>query len=182
MKFVSKRNNYRVVLKPSVPGEPLVGRPSIGGWSVKFEDGYAMVDDKEWIKLMYAHPKFNQDFFVYEEDTADPFSSNRKSSEPEHDIVEMEYGHIGKNVNPRKTPLTKEDIEKKIAEQAKLMATEMVKSIVADLKESKEIKEEKGSKKTTTKNKTTKTKKEEQPEVSSEKVEEETIKETKLSE
>lgn len=101
MKFVSKQSNLRVVLKPGIPREPLSGRSAVAGVYVKFEDGIAVVNSNEIADMLRNHPSFGRDFIVLEENDIDPYKNSRKSTEPEHNVMEVEYGHVGKNLNPK---------------------------------------------------------------------------------
>jgi hypothetical protein len=131
MKFISKNSNLRVILTPSIQAEPLAGRAAIRGLFVKFEDGVANVVDEEIISLMLKHPAFNVDF-INAEEGKDPFV--RRSVEPEHNIVDIKFGHVGKNKNPATamTGLTPE-LKKVLSDMAKSMASEMTKQALAEL-------------------------------------------------
>lgn len=132
MKFIAKNSNLRVVLTPSIQAEPLAGRAAIRGLFVKFEDGVANVVDNEIIDLMLKHPAFNVDYICAEEGTRDPYI--RRSVEPEHNVVNIEYGHVGKNVNPATamTGLTPE-LKKVLSDMAKSMAQQMTEAALAEL-------------------------------------------------
>jgi len=127
MKFIARQQNFRVVLRPSIPGEKLTGRQPVPGLSVKFEGGIANVADDETCKLMLSHERFNIDFILKEEEALDPYY--RKPSEPDHNITNIEYGHVGKSINPK--PLVQLNADKKKALTE--MATEMAKSIAKDM-------------------------------------------------
>jgi len=132
MKFISKNSNLRVILSPSIQAEPLAGRAAIRGLFVKFEDGVANVIDNEIIDMMLKHPAFNVDYICAEEGTRDPFT--RRSVEPEHNVVNIEYGHVGKNVNPATamTGLTPE-LKKVLSDMARGMAQQMTEAALAEL-------------------------------------------------
>lgn len=135
MKFISKNSNLRVVLIHGIPGSPIVGREAVPGLSVKFEDGVAIVKDPAIQEKMLAHPSFNQDFILADEAGVDPFL--RKSIEPEHDIQEIQYGHVGKNINPKPaiplTPEVKKMLTDMAMEMAKKMAPQIAKTLVHDV-------------------------------------------------
>jgi hypothetical protein len=144
MKFISKNLNLRIVLRPGVEGNRLSGDPAKPGLYARFEDGMLNADDKETCEMLLGHPGFNSDFFRIEEGDLDPYAGNRKQVEHEHDIVEIEYGHIGKNVNPKKPQLTPEmhelvkSMAKEIASQiAPEMAKDLVKQALAEVKDTK---------------------------------------------
>lgn len=127
IKFVSKQSNYRVMLVHGLQAEPLTGRSAIPGVSVKFEDGIANVDNEEIVDMMMKHPAYGKDYIVSDadEDLLKEFVGSRKDSEPIHNIQEMEYGHMGKNINPKSpVPLTA-DKEQALRETAERMAKEM---------------------------------------------------------
>ena len=107
MKFVSKSANYLVVLRHSVPPEPITGRLGIPGLSVRFEGGIAVVKDEETCKLLMENKDFNNDFHLFEDTSgAEPVS---RSLEPEHNITELKYGTpVGKTSTPKQIKLPKE--------------------------------------------------------------------------
>ena len=131
--FISKQQNYRVVLKPGIPSNQLAGKESVPGLYVKFEDGIVQINDENTIGLMKKHPGFGQDFIMQDGDTVDPYAENRKSIEPPHQITEIDYGHVGKVVGDKvPVQLTKEQKEI-IKETAKEMAKEMTKKAIKEL-------------------------------------------------
>lgn len=146
MKFVSKQSNLRVVLRPGMPREPLSGRSAVPGLYVKFEDGIANVTADNMIEMMREHPGYQRDFIVLEDNESDPYKNNRKQQEPEHNIMEVDYGHVGKNINPKQTitfspdqkKMVDELVRKAVSEAAIPLATEMVKEIIAKSKEKAE--------------------------------------------
>jgi len=103
MKFVSKTANLRIVLKHGIASEPITGRASTPALYVKFENGIVDVREEESVDLMLKHSGFNRDFVMLEDGQIDPHLSSRKSSEPEHNIMELEHGSVKKNINPRST-------------------------------------------------------------------------------
>lgn len=132
MKFISKNSNLRVVLKPGLSAEPLAGRPAVHGVYVKFEDGVANILDEGTIDLMLKHPAFNVDFIAGDEVQKDPFV--RRPSEPEHQMMEINYGHAGKVTNPT-TPITNlpPELKKAITDLAMGMAKEMTEKAVKEV-------------------------------------------------
>jgi len=133
MKFISKNSNLRVILSPSIQAEPLAGRAAIRGLFVKFEDGVANVVDDQIIDMMLKHPAYNVDFICAEEGAKDPYL--RRSVEPEHNVVNIEYGHVGKNVNPATalTGLTPE-LKKVLSDMAVGMAQKMTEEALKEFK------------------------------------------------
>ena len=143
MKFVSKYSNYRVTLRQGLEGSRALGTATTPGIYVKFEDGAASVDNEEMVKMMLDHPAFNKDFII-----ADPTDAkvhelemNRRSSEPAHNLTQMEYGHVGKAMNPRPDKVLGHDQQvamQKIAEKMAMdiavpMAKEMAIKMVQEL-------------------------------------------------
>lgn len=119
MKFYCKYNNFRILLTPNVPGNPYMQIPPVHGKSVKFTYGVAEVEDEDVIALMKAHKQFGKDFFAEE---ADPFKGKRTSSEPVHDLMDLEGGRPGKAVSSTKGPVD----TKKIEELVKKMAIQLL--------------------------------------------------------
>jgi hypothetical protein len=147
--FTSKQGNYRVVLKPGQPPEPLTGRVGIGSISVRFVDGKAIIDDnkvvnygdKEFnlVELMKKHPSFNIDFVADDGNSKDPWEDNRAESEPQHDVLNIKHGEITENVNPApKLSLTKEK-QRLMKEAAQDMATKLLQEMLSDPKTLKKI-------------------------------------------
>lgn len=133
MKFVSKNSNYRLILRPGIQAEPLAGRPAIAGVSVRFEDGIAKVDDPELINALLKHPKCNVDFVAVTEENEAVLTAKQSSSEPEHSIMNVQYGHVGQELNPKKPiPLTPE-LKKAIAEMAVPIAQEMAMTMLKQM-------------------------------------------------
>jgi len=137
MKFISKNANYRIVLKHGMPSEPLTGRAQVHGLYVKFENGVALVSNEETVKLMLSHPAFNKDFVSADGIASDPYKVQRGLSEPEHDIVNIEYGRVAKNINPKPkfnlTPEMNKHIATLATEMAKDMAISMTKGILENM-------------------------------------------------
>ena len=135
MKFVSKVNNFRVVLRPGLEGSRVTGTAPTPGLYIKFEDGIAIVNDPKSIKLLREHPDFGNDFHEIDETEIDPYLKNRSNTEPEHDVIEMKYGSPGKNFNPKpKFSISSEMkeyieqlVEQKANERVGVILDEMVK-------------------------------------------------------
>lgn len=126
MKFISKFSNYRIVLKPGLPGNRFMGTEAVPGIYIKFEDGVAEIKDEKMIDMMKKHPGFGTDF-VTPGDEKDPYSETRKSSEPEHNIGEVKFGNVVGNPNPRPLVTITPEHKKVIKEQAKRMLIEIAK-------------------------------------------------------
>ena len=142
MKFLSKQSLYRVVLRPGQPAEKITGRAAVVGLSVRFENNEVMVPDdatdpvtgRNICELLKEHEAFNQDYILYNpEESKDPWQSSRKTTEPEHDIIELEYGHVGKNLNPRPKLTLNNEQRKAMEEMAMEMAKEMAKKMAPEL-------------------------------------------------
>lgn len=149
MKFVSKYSNYRIVLKRGIPAEPLTGRNAVPGLYVKFSNGVTEVKDESIVELMLKHPRFGTDFLKIEESEVDPFANSRKDLEPEHDVKEMIYGHVGKSLNPKPAMNMNSDQKRMFnemvmdaaKEMAKEMAPKLAVEILKNLSEKKEDKQ-----------------------------------------
>lgn len=131
MKFISKNLNLRIVLQPSIPAAPLAGQPGRAGVYLKFENGLLNVDQPEAIEKLIAHPGYNVDFVAVEDDdSAASLIAQRQQGgvEPEHDIHEIQFGHVGKSLNPKApiklTPEVKNYLIKTAAELAAQMIAE----------------------------------------------------------
>jgi hypothetical protein len=150
MKFISKNSNLRVVLKPGIPGERLTGRIAESGIYVKFEDGVADVKDENLVKMMMEHPGYDVDYIL--SDGFDPYKGVRKSLEPEHSVVNIEYGHVGKNINPKSpagfTPEQLKIIQEMVEAKGKEKAIEILRDLA---KEKGSVEEKKPVSKTTAK-------------------------------
>lgn len=126
MKFISKHSNYRVVLRPGIPGNRMNGTQTIPGIYIKFEGGMVDVKNEEHIKMMLEHPAYlNGSFIIAPEDERDPYIASRENIEPKHNISEMVHGSVGKSITPRSAIKISKDQKKIIIESAKKMAIEM---------------------------------------------------------
>jgi len=132
MKFISKNVNLRVVLRPGLSAEPLAGRSAIPGIYVKFQNGIAIVNDDDHVKMMMAHPAFNMDF-VSAEENEDPYKMSRSESEPDHDIHELKYGHVERSLNQKPKFNFPPEIRNQLEEYAKKMAAEMAPKMAMEI-------------------------------------------------
>lgn len=158
MKFISKSANLQVVLKHGIPAEPITGRQPVAGLYAKFENGVINTSNQEMIDLLLKHPGFNRDYILVEEGQIDPYLAQRKPNEPEHDMVQLKYGHIEKNLNPRpalKLNSAQQQLVKELAlkiaqdaapKMAKKMLKDMLEKKVEEKKEGVEEKKEKNIK------------------------------------
>lgn len=139
MKFISKLSNYRVILRPGQPGSRMTGVLAVPGISVWFDGGIAEVKNEEHVKMMLELPAFKNGDFIIDKDGKDPFFNSRKNIEPAHNIAEMEYGSVGKAVNPKPlveiSEVQKEVISKMATEMATKMYTDMVEKDKIDVEE-----------------------------------------------
>lgn len=140
MKFVSNSSLYRLILRPGLPEERASGRLAVPTVFVRFEEGMADVNDEEKIQLMLAHPAFKVDFFPY--DNTDPhvqkLMAGRVSAEPEHNVMDIQYGHVGKVINPGKqqvSPEMKALLVETAMDMAKKMAAEIVQQQMAPIQQ-----------------------------------------------
>ena len=136
-KFISKNSNYRIILKHGVPAEPMTGRSAVPAVWVKFQNGIAVVNDNALCDLMLQHPGFGRDFILSEDNGSDPYAKTRSDIEPEHNITNIEYGHVGVNLNPKPRFVLPKDkqieLENYIAEEAKKLATKMAPTLAKEL-------------------------------------------------
>lgn len=125
MKFQSKFNNYRVILKSGIPAEPITGRAAVPAVFIKFEDGMVNVDNPELVEKLLNHPKCGQygDFIPIEEVSATNWREKGKN-EPEHDMLNLKHGGVEKSLNPKKKELSPE-LKKLLTEEATKMAKKM---------------------------------------------------------
>lgn len=120
MKFFSKASNYCLVLKPGLPGNRFTGEAAKPGVYVKFQHGTVDINNPEHVELMLSHPKFGTDFFQPDSPvSADPYG-HRRQGDPQHDIIEFEYGQPKKRVAsaPQVDPKLMNFIEKQAAKMA----------------------------------------------------------------
>src|SRR3989338_624957 len=94
MRFVSKASNYCAILKQGLPSNYALGTPSVPSINVRFENGMAIVDDPDHVRLMEKHTGFNRDFFSVDESAAAPF--RRRDTEPGHVVQDLSTGRPGK--------------------------------------------------------------------------------------
>lgn len=126
MRFVSKSTNLNVILRPSLPGNPMLGTPATPGLSVRFIDGIVDVKDQDMIDLLISHPGHNQDYISVDDGQRDPYAYNRAESEPDHVITEMQFGQpVARKMGNATVKLPPEMM--KIVQD---MATQMVKEML----------------------------------------------------
>ena len=137
MKFMSKILNYRIVLQPAVSAVTLAGgqmiAPSKPGIYVKFEDGLLSVEDEQIISLLKNHVDCNNEFWPLDSEQAAVLAISRPAGsgrEPEHNQINIEYGHVGKNMNPKPAINLTPETKKFIAESAAKMAQDMLHSMM----------------------------------------------------
>lgn len=140
MKFISKNSNLCVILRHSIPAEPLTGRQMQPALSVRFQNGFVDTNNQEVIDLMMISDAYRKgDFIVAEDGQQDPYYRGMVT-EPEHDIQEIQFGQVTRNMNPK--PLITVDPEKKKAieavarEMAKEMFNEMLRSLAPKAEQS----------------------------------------------
>lgn len=134
-KFVSKNQNLMIVLKPGISANPLAGAPAQPGLSVRFQDGVLFLDNDEIAEKLLASQAFiDGDFIEVLDGEVDPYVKGRKSSEPNHLIEELKYGHIEKTIG---TPKAASELQKMVADEAvklaKAMLPDMVKETIRQL-------------------------------------------------
>jgi hypothetical protein len=133
MKFISKLPNYRVVLKPGLPGNRQLGTASTSMLAVRFENGMAEVRDKAIIEMMLAHPgcgnkgEKGTDFMPLEEGETDIYAKGRPDIEPMHTMTNIDYGHIGTAINAKRPATLSADQMDLVKKLATEMAMEIIK-------------------------------------------------------
>jgi hypothetical protein len=134
MRFISKNSNLRVILKPGLPAEPLTGRPSDPGISVKFQDGLLEVSDQVIIDKMLAHAGLTMDFWAVQDgELKDPFKHMREEIEPVHSILQFKYGRPDEVLTSAKKPKLSPEIEKMLNERAFEIAKDLLPGMIEQL-------------------------------------------------
>jgi len=149
-KFSSKIANLTVVLKPGLEGNKAFGIQPVPGIYVKFKDGTAEIRKPfsgksvdELYDMMKSHQSFGNTFVDISEGVDDPFTGERKSTEPQHEITEMKFGTPVSTINAKKTiefgDAQKKAMKSMLVEMLNEMPTEELEAIiskrnVADLK------------------------------------------------
>ena len=124
-KFFSKAASYTLVVRPATTVVHINGIPqTVPGEYIRFEDGVFKTENQDTVKFLMENPAFGRDYVA---DT-DNFQATRKPIEPEHSINIMEFGHVGKQLNPVKD--TKVELQKMIMEEAKKIAQVMISEIL----------------------------------------------------
>jgi hypothetical protein len=140
MKFVAKINNYSIMLRQGIPGNPLMAIPPKAGVYARFVDGQfftseyssALVTEEELIDLLLKSKQCGKDFFaVTDESAADPFQKSRKASEPVHSVMEM-----GQGSKPGRVLEGPKQINPAIKEAAEAMLAAMMPAIISKVRES----------------------------------------------
>jgi hypothetical protein len=126
MKFISKNANLRLVLRPGIPAEPMVGRLATPGMYVLFQDGETVVNDPEYIKRLMAHPGLGTDFVAVSEEEEAALVARSSSIEPEHEITEVQFGHPGKSIGNKKGPLMSPELKKAVSDMAVELAMKII--------------------------------------------------------
>lgn len=133
MIFTSKVLNLRLVLRPSVPNTAL--QPGKPGLYALFVDGILNVPDtdKERLDLVLNHPMYGRDFVSTVDESPEAAVARQAtahSSEPEHDVIDINYGHVGKNLNPKQSAKLTPELKAALTEMAATLATQMFQEMV----------------------------------------------------
>ena len=143
MKFISKNANLRIVLRHSMPAEPMTGRLAVPGLYIKFENGIVNVNNEEHIEMMLAHSGFDSDFIQVKEEQADPYKNIRRENEPDHLITEFEHGRAeklkGSSHNVRLDPKLKNAAVEMAKEMAKEMAPQLAKDMLLEMARQRKV-------------------------------------------
>lgn len=129
MKFVSKFGNLNIVLKPGMQGEPLAGKLPEPAIYARFENGLLETHDTDHIERLRRHAGFNIDFREVPEGED---AVQQPGIEPEHDILEVDYGHVGKSLNPKAPVKLSPEMTAAITKMAAQLATDMYQKMVKD--------------------------------------------------
>lgn len=154
-KYVSKNQNLCLVLRHSIPAEPITGRQGVPGLYVRFKDGFLSIDEPtaqrmgveydELIELIERQPSFKEGFEPIDENEVDPWKDQRREAEPQHNIAEIKHGSV-KNLTPRPVmsltrdqqiamnKMVNETASKMVKELAPKMAMEMIKEMAKGAK------------------------------------------------
>jgi len=126
VKFISKQQNYRAVLKPGLPREPLTGREAVPAIYAKFENGVFSNSDPAIIEMMMRHPGYGVDYIRAEEEPAG-FTPARKELEPTHVITEIDKGYAGNTINqPKNAGMIATEKMKEIQDFSLKLAVDLV--------------------------------------------------------
>lgn len=140
MKFVAKINNYSIMLRHGIPGNPLMAIPPKPGVYARFVDGQfftsehgsSIVSEEELVDLLLKSKQCGKDYFpVTDESSADPFQKSRKASEPIHSVMEM-----GQGSKPGRVLEAPKQINPAIKEAAEAMLAAMMPAIISKVRES----------------------------------------------
>jgi hypothetical protein len=136
MRFVSKSTNYHLILSPGLPGNHVLGTANQPAISVKFVNGIADIHDQRIQEMVMAHPSFGSDFVSVEEvSKADPFSYLRKGVQPQHQMIDMQYGAPGKVT--KGVPAS--PLPPAIEELIRVRAVAMMKEMAPELEQARKI-------------------------------------------
>lgn len=144
MKFISRNLNLGVTLQSGIQANPVAGVQATPGKYARFQDGIFETNDQAIIERMLKHAGYKIDYVEAEglEDT-NISSPIINGSEPEHDVTNIEYGHVGKSLNPKAPIKITPEIQKYLADTAAKMAMEMLQKMSQDVvnKQQEEVKE-----------------------------------------
>jgi len=134
MKFVSKMANHRIILRPGLQGNPILGSEPVPTLYVQFRDGMVSVDDEDLLAKMLKHKGLGKDFIKVEENESDPYAYNRKSSEPVHVMSEIDRGQPINRSAPPVAPGMSPNVSKMIEDRAKEIAMTILAEMTAEAK------------------------------------------------
>ena len=117
-KFVSKNSNYMIVLKPGMEGSRVLGTSSTPGLYVKFQAGIVDVKEEAIVEMLRNHPSYGIDFQEIKQEEIDPFLSTRNDPEPDHVLIDMNYGHAEKRQGSTKPSVMSPALKKYIEGEA----------------------------------------------------------------
>lgn len=170
MKIVSKRNNYRIVLRSGISAEPQTGRAAVPGIYIKCNNGEAIISEDmarrmgltidELIAMIRRHRGYGKDgefIFVDDEELKEQVIDYQSGKvyrfiEPEHDVFQLG----GKNLNPKPIMQLTVDQQKILTQMAvdmaKKMAPQMAAELLKTMVEQKQEEQKSGNSKVTDQN------------------------------
>lgn len=144
--FVSRQQSYSVVLVNGMPGNRNTGEPPTPGVHLRFVNGYAKisrpinsVNPDELYKRAQMHPSYNKDFIDITNKKENPFGTRDFQSGPQHEIMEMDHGGVGKTmgspIKPKFNDIQKRAIKSMFAEMLVEMPVSKFEEILTKKKE-----------------------------------------------
>ena len=112
--------------------QPVTGTPAVPTLYVQFKDGLAETEDEQIIEMMLRHKGMDRQFIGVEEGETAPYEPNAQA-EPVHIISEIENGKVVKRMGKPIANPKAEEINKRIADEAKKIALDMLPGLVQEV-------------------------------------------------